>query len=185
MKKHRIAIITGPSGVGKTTLTIALLKKMKKWKPSVTYTTRGKRNDTKEDKIIHYVTKNQFRKLISQNALVEWAKVYGDYYGTAKQSIQNILKKNNILMNIDIKGIKIIKRKFPDTVTIFIKPENFQDLQERLSARNMAPAKKRRRLKEAKDWIKKAKQYDYQVINYNHRPSLAINEIAGILRKIG
>lgn len=183
MKRHKIVIITGPSGVGKTTITIALLKKLKKWKPSVTFTTRAKRKDVAEDKIIHYVTPADFKKLINQNAFIEWAKVYGDYYGTSKKSIEDILKKNNILMNIDIKGIRIIKKKFPDAITIFVLPEHFNDLKERLAKRQMAEAKKTRRLREAREWIKKAKQYDYQVINYNHRPKIAIEKITKILKK--
>lgn len=86
-------------------------------------------------------------------------------------------------MNIDVKGIKIIKRKFPDTITIFILPEHFSDLEKRLMLRDMPSSKKARRLREARQWIKMAKQYDYQVINYNNRPEKAIKKIAQILSK--
>ena len=184
-KKNKIiAIITGPSAVGKTTIAKEVLKKLKNFKPSTTYTTRPKRKATSEDKIMHYINKNQFRELIDNNDLIEWAQVYGNFYGTSRQALAETLKTHNVLMNIDVQGAKIIKQKFPKNISIFILPEKIEDIKERLMARKDMPTTiKKRRLESSKEEMAQAGDFDYKIVNYDQRLQIAVNKIVKILKK--
>ncbi len=181
-KENIIAIITGPSAVGKTTVAKELLKKLKNFKPGVTYTTREQRNWSAEDKIINYISKDEFRKMIDDDQFMEWAQVYDNFYGTSKKDILKILEKHNVLLNIDVQGAKIIKKKFPKTISIFILPEHIDNIKERLAARPMKESIKKKRLKAAKDEISESNKFDYQIINYNNKLDKTVNTIAKILK---
>ena len=185
MKKEKIiAIITGPSAVGKTTIAIGVLKKLKNFRPSTTYTTRPKRKEMSEDKIMHYINEKDFRQLIDNDDLVEWAQVYGNFYGTSKKELLKTLKTHNVLLNIDVQGAKIIKKKFPKNISIFILPEKIEDIKERLAQRkNMPEAIKKRRLEAAKEEISQADAFDYQIINYDGRLKESVEKIIKILKK--
>ncbi len=178
-----IAIITGPSAVGKSTIAKAVLKKLKKFKPSVSYTTRTQRRGDTEDKIMHYVNEKKFRELIDDGQLVEWAQVYGHFYGTSKIELKKILEKNNVLLNIDVQGAKNIKKKFPKNISIFIMPENMTDIADRLKSRHMPLAIKKLRLQAAKNEIAQADLFDYRIVNRNNHLNDAVNKIIKILKK--
>ncbi len=184
MKKDNIiAIITGPSAVGKTTITKILLKKLKNFKPSITYTTRKKRKGEKEDKIINYISKKKFRKLIDENIFLEWAQIYNNFYGTVKKETLKILKKNNVLLNIDTQGALIIKKKHLKCLTIFIMPESIKNLEKRLEKRKISQTIIKKRLNHAKNEILKSKKFDYIITNYNNHLNLTIEKLLRILTK--
>ena len=183
-KNKIIAIITGPSAVGKTTIAKELLKKLKNFKPSTTYTTRPKRKSSSEDKVMHYVNENKFRELIDNDELIEWAQVYGNFYGTSRLALTETLKTHNVLLNIDVQGAKIIKKKFPRNISVFILPEKIEDIETRLTARKDMPlAIKKRRLAASKEEMAQADEFDYQVINYDNHLEIALDKIAKILKK--
>ena len=177
-----IAIITGPSAVGKTTIAKALLKNIKNFKPAVTYTTRQKRDWQTEDKIMNSTDVKSFRQMIDNDEFVEWAQVYDNFYGTHKPSIDKILEKHNVLLNIDVQGTKIIKKKIPKCITIFILPEDIEDIRQRLAERPMPEDTKKKRLVTAEEEIAQSKDFDYQIVNYNGKVEETIEKIANILK---
>lgn len=178
-----IAIITGPSAVGKTTIAKLVLKKLKNFKPSTTYTTRPKRTKQSEDKIMYYVSEKEFRNMIDDGKFIEWAQVYGNFYGTSKEALEETLKKHNVLMNIDVQGAKTIKRKFRRHVSIFIMPEKMENIVTRIKARSMDKVMKKRRIEMAKTEMEQSDLFDYKIINYNNQLDKAVDKVLKILRK--
>ncbi len=184
-KTNKIFIISGPSGVGKTSVAKGVLKKLPFLKTSVTYTTRTQRLGKKEDKTIIHVPEDEFRKKISGAEFLEWAVVHGNFYGTDAKTIARELKKNSILMNIDVQGALQIKNKLPQiTVLIFLKAENRTELVRRIRRREKMPqAILDLRLKNAKKELALAKKYDYIVINKKNKLKRAIGNIVEIITK--
>jgi guanylate kinase len=178
-----IAIITGPSAVGKTTIAKHVLKRLKSFKPSTTYTTRAQRSKDAEDKPMYYVSETEFRSMIDDDKFIEWAQVHGNFYGTSKEALQETLKTHNVLMNIDVQGAKIIKKKFPKHISIFILPEELKDIETRINKRKMDKVMKTRRIENAKDEISQAEHFDYRIVNYNNKVEDAIEKISKILSK--
>ena len=184
-EKNKIFIISGPSGVGKTSVAKGVLKKLPDLKTSVSYTTRTKRLGKREDKVMIHVSENDFRKKIAAGDFLEWAIVHDNFYGTDKKTVEKYLKKNSLLMNIDVQGALQIKEKMPDkTVLIFIKAENFKELIRRIKQREKIPqAILNLRLKNARKELKLAKKYDYTVINKKGRLKEAVRDVGEIIRK--
>ena len=184
MKNEKIvAIITGPSAVGKTTIAKRVLNELKNFKASTTYTTRAKRKSDTEDKIMHYISEPEFRTMIDDDKFVEWAQVHGNFYGTSKEALEETLKAYNVLMNIDVQGAQIIKKKIPKHISIFILPEQMEDIVKRIKKRNMDKVMKERRIENAKHEIEQAEHFDYKIINYNNRVEDAVQKIVKILKK--
>ncbi len=176
-----IAIITGPSAVGKTTVAKEVFKKLPNFKPSTTYTTRLKRKKSSEDKIMHYVDEKTFRELIDSGELAEWAYFFGNFYGTSLAALQKDLKTHNVLMNIDVEGAKIIKKKFPKNISIFILPDDITYLKKRLIDRRLTKKDINLRLERSEEEIAQSSKFDYQIINYNGKQQIAIDKIVKIL----
>src|SRR3989344_8934432 len=99
IKNNKIFIISGPSGVGKTSVAKGVIKKLPFLKTTLSYTTRTKRLGKKEDKTIIHVSEKEFRKKIADEEFIEWAVVHGNFYGTDKNVVERELKKNSLLMN--------------------------------------------------------------------------------------
>ncbi|MEA3307608.1 MAG: guanylate kinase [Elusimicrobiota bacterium] len=159
-------VISSPSGGGKSTIRAKVFKKDKRFKFSVTCTTRNKRKGEVEGKDYHFVTEKEFKKLITGKKLLEWAKVHGNLYGTLIKSVENILKENRIpLMTIDVKGAKAVKKYFPDAVIVFVLSPSLKTLIKRLELRKESKENIAIRLKTAKKEIKEAFFYEYFVVN--------------------
>lgn len=184
-KQNKIFIISGPSGVGKTTIAQGVLKKMPFLKTTTTFTTRTKRLGKKEDKTIIHVDEKEFRKKIDQNEFVEWAVVHDNFYGTDKKTLEEELKKNSLLMNIDVQGALQIKEKMPKkTILIFLKTKNVDELRRRIEMREKMPkAILDVRLKNARKELALAKEYDYVVINEKSRVQDTIAKVKEIIDK--
>lgn len=181
--KKIIAIITGPSAVGKTTIAKEVLKKLKSFKPSTTYTTRPKRQKESEDKIMHYISEEEFKKMIDEDKFIEWAQVYGSFYGTSREALEETLKTHNVLMNIDVQGAKTIRKKFPKHISIFILPEHIEDIATRINKRKMDKVMKDLRISMAESEIEQASLFDYKITNYNNKLSEAVEKVIKILAK--
>jgi guanylate kinase len=169
MKRKGIPfVISSPSGVGKTTIADFLVKRDDNIKRSVSYTTRKKRGIEKHGLDYFFVDRSEFLHLVEQNKMLEYAKVFTDYYGTPMQSVQNMLNSGiDILFCIDWQGAMQIKQKL-NTVSIFLLPPSLEELKSRLQIRDTD--KKDvidYRLKIAKEEIKQYKNYDYVVVNDN------------------
>ena len=167
-KRGTIIILSSPSGAGKTTL-VKLLSEKKNFFVSVSHTTRTPRLNEKEGIDYFFIDKEGFQKLIEENEFLEFAKVFGNYYGTSKK---NIIKKlnegQNVILDIDWQGTEQIIKKELDfnVVTIFILPPSKKVLKERLSNRDMKDKViVEERMKQFDKDILHWKNYNYVVIN--------------------
>lgn len=159
-------IITGPSGCGKSTLAGRVLEELDNIDFSVSYTTRKKRNSEEEGKDYYFVSEGEFKRMIEDMKLVEWAVVHGNYYGTSKRELEKKATKGDILLDIDVQGAHQIKEKFKKTVFIFIMPPLYLELKKRLEKRGEeSPESINERLDVAKKEIRHYHHFDYIIIN--------------------
>ncbi|NUM25602.1 MAG: guanylate kinase [Candidatus Buchananbacteria bacterium] len=184
-KTNKVFIISGPSGVGKTSVAKGVLKRLPFLKTTVTYTTRTKRLGKKEDKTIIHVSEEEFRTKVAAGDFLEWAVVHNNFYGTDAQVVAQELKKNSLLMNIDVQGALQIKQKMPaKTVLIFLKTENIDELAKRIKHREKMPeAILKIRLQNARKELILAKKYDYIIINKAHKLTETINQVIKIINE--
>ena len=185
-KKGFLVVISSPSGAGKTTITKKLLSLICNCKLSVSITTRSPRKNEKNNIDYTFVNKKTFRKFIKRNFFLEYAKVFDNYYGTLKSTINKNLKKNNIiLLDIDWQGARQIKQKLTDQiVTIFILPPSLKILKERLLKRENNIKFVNNRMAKAKREITHWKEYDFVVVNNNLSKCITeIKEIINVVKK--
>ncbi len=183
MKKGKLFIFSGPSGSGKTSIAEPLLKKLKFLKKVITCTTRKARKGEKNNLHYHFFSKKQFEKLLKEKKFLEHAIVYGNYYGSLRSEVEEVLASGkSVLFVVDVKGALSIKKKFPKTITIFIKTPTLGDLEKRLRTRGKDDAKAiKKRLSIAKRELKKSKEFDYIIVNDVLKD--AIKETEKIIRK--
>lgn len=166
-KKGGLFIISAPSGTGKTTICRRICEKNNKIKISTSYTTRLPRQD--EINNIHYtfITKNTFDIMIKNNEFIEWAEVYGNFYGTSKERLEKMMNQGfDVLFDIDVQGAKAIKEHFPESILIFILPPSLNVLKKRLTERmSDTYSTIELRFQKAKNEIKEYKNYDYVIVN--------------------
>jgi len=179
-----LIIITGPSGVGKTSVALELLKKHKNIKRLITYTTRPLRPNEKNGRDYNFTSEKNFKEMIKKGELFEWAKVYGNYYGNCLADLKNICEKNKFcLLVLDIQGAEKIKKKFPPARGIFLTTD-FAELAKRLIKRGkMKKEDFALRQKIAKEEFSKAKFFDYAIDNKPGKLKEAVKEIEKILLK--
>ena len=159
-------VLSSPSGVGKTTLS-KKLSSLKKYKVSISYTTRKPRTNEKDGSDYYFVSKNEFKKLIENNELIEYAKVFDNYYGSSKSKVLNhLLNGNNVLFDIDWQGTEQNKKLNYKLITIFILPPSKKELFKRLSNRDMKDKLiVNERMRKFNEDVLHWKNYDYVVIN--------------------
>tara|TARA_Y100000992_G_C21153645_1_gene437493 strand:- start:151 stop:750 length:600 start_codon:yes stop_codon:yes gene_type:complete len=164
-----LVILSSPSGVGKTTITKKFQQKYNSFKISVSHTTRAARSNEVEGVDYYFVDNKKFETLISENKFYEYAKIFGNYYGTLKKNVDENIKKNDILFDIDWQGTKkLSKHKSLKLLKIFLIAENKEELKKRLIKRNQNSTEEiELRFKSFEEDIKHWKDYDYVVINKN------------------
>jgi len=162
-----VTVISGPSGVGKSTITDRVLESFDDMKRSVSYTTREPRKGEREGENYFFVDREEFDRLIREDRLIEWARVYGNLYGTGMEFVSGKLKEGwNLLLEIDVAGGESVKRKLPDSTLIMVVPPSLEALEERLRGRRTEEEDViRRRLDNALDELRHWKNYDYAVVN--------------------
>lgn len=167
--KHagKLIILSGPAGAGKGTLRSILFEKVKGLTFSVSYTTRIPRPNEINGEDYFFVGKNDFQEMIYLGAFLEWASVHGEYYGTPKKEVLDVLVDGrSVILEIDVQGAHQVKENFPDAVTIFIYPPNKEVLEKRLKQRGTDSASSiTLRLKNAENEMKTSSAYDYIVVN--------------------
>jgi len=168
---NKIIIISSPSGAGKTTICKYLLKKIDNVKLSISYTTRPKRKNEKNEKDYFFVNQKKFNELDVKNYFVETAKVFDYYYGSPLENINKSFKKNNhILFDIDWQGAKKIRKNYDKSqiIDFFILPPNKKELKRRLEKRGRDNKREiNKRLSLAVGEIKHYKEYQFVLINEN------------------
>ena len=163
-----IFVISAPSGTGKTTICERLISSFSDLKMSVSHTTRNPRPGEENGVDYFFVDKNTFIQMIQNDDFVEWAEVYGNYYGTSKKMINEIyMSGNDILLDIDIQGAKNIKKIYKNSVLIFLLPPSLEELERRLLQRKEENEIIKKRINKALEEIEQYLNYDYLVINDN------------------
>ena len=166
-----VFIISAPSGSGKSTLVNQIRTSVPNLHFSISYTTRKPRGSEKDGGEYHFVSREEFEAMIARNEFLEWADVFGNYYGTAKCYVDDASKAgHDLLLDIDVQGAAQIKQKLPEAVSIFVLPPSRQELERRLRRRSEAegfvnPAVLEKRLTTARREIEKYSEYDYILIN--------------------
>jgi guanylate kinase len=169
MGKGTLYIVSAPSGAGKSSLISAMLETNPTYamKVSVSHTTRGMRPGEQDGVHYHFVQKEHFEELIGKNEFLEYAEVFGNYYGTSRVWIENNLDKGiDVFLDIDWQGGRQIREQMPQAKSIFILPPSNGELERRLNARGQdSDAVIAKRMAEAKSEISHFNEYDYVIIN--------------------
>ena len=166
--KSKLFCISAPSGCGKSSLIRKLLENNELLKQSISFTTRKPRESEVNGEDYFFVSKNDFTKMIETNEFIEYAEVYGNFYGTNKKWLQEELNKNwsHILLELDVQGAISIKNIFPESVRIFINPPNLDTLEKRLNSRGKDTDKQIKiRLAKADQEISIGSNFEYVIIN--------------------
>ncbi|WP_029521679.1 guanylate kinase [Persephonella sp. KM09-Lau-8] len=168
MKKGELFILSSPAGGGKTTLANLLIKEIPNLKRVITCTTRKPRPGEKNGVDYYFLSKEEFERRIKENDFLEYAIVHGNYYGTPKKEVEEELQKGfDLLLIIDVQGMRQIVSNKKDVVTIFILPPSLDELVRRMKERGDSEEEIQKRLKTAKKEIPAWKEYNYVVINDN------------------
>lgn len=167
MRKGLLILISGPSGTGKGTVCDLLRQKHPEISYSISATTRQPRPGEQDGVNYYFYTKEKFQEMIDQGQLLEWAEVYGNFYGTPKQKVLDRLEAGeDILLEIDTQGALNVMKVMPDGLFIFLLPPSLEELAARLKGRGTETEESlHRRLGAAVDEIKLATKYRYVVVN--------------------
>ena len=164
---NRLFVVSAPSGSGKTSLIKKALSELKDLKLSISHTTRPPRPAEIEGQDYFFVNEDTFRKIIAQGGFLEYATVFGEYYGTSKLFIENELAQgHDIVMEIDWQGARQIRSCYTDTFSIFILPPSLQILQKRLEKRAQDSKEViASRMTQAVSEAKHFNEYNYVIVN--------------------
>ena len=167
MKKGKTFIVSGPSGVGKSTVLKALLETRKNLYFSVSATTRAPRPGELDGVHYHFMDVDSFRKWIAKEQFLEYAEYVGNFYGTPKRYVDEAMEAGkDVILDIEVQGAIQVVSKRPETVRIFIAPPSWEELERRLTQRGTDSREKiQKRLLRAKVEFQTAHTYDYFVIN--------------------
>ena len=167
--KNIMIILSSPSGVGKTTLTKKFQQKYQSFKISVSHTTRLPRSNEVNGVDYHFISEKIFKELIDQKKFYEYAKIFENYYGTLKETVDNDLTKNDLIFDIDWQGTKqLSKFKELNLIKIYLITDNKTELKNRLIKRNQNTRQEiEKRFKSFDEDIKHWNDYDYIIINKN------------------
>jgi len=185
-KKGRIVIVSGPSGVGKSTICKQIVERLNNAYLSISVTTRPKGQTEVNGRDYWFVSKKEFHERVDRSLLLEHAEVFGHLYGTPKDKVEEAIAAGlTVVLQIDVQGARQVKAIFPDAVMIFILPPSAKVLAERIDRRGREDAKTaEKRLEGASDEIAAAWQYyEYMVINEDLNQ--AVNECIQIIENAG
>jgi guanylate kinase len=173
-KSGTLFIIAAPSGAGKTSLIKSLISEVDNLDVSISYTTRKPRQDEEDGEAYFFVDESEFKSLVNKNHFLEYAKVFGNYYGTPKDWVEKeLLTGRNFILEIDWQGAQQVKSQLRNSVGIFILPPNYETLRERLVGRQNDDRETiDYRMDAACEEISHYKEFDYIVINDDFEQAL-------------
>jgi guanylate kinase len=178
-----LIVLSGPSGAGKDTV----LDRMKELDLPchyvMTLTTRPRRPGESNGVDYHFTSEAEFQEMIQQGELLEWAKVYGHWYGVPKQQVEQALERGeDIVVKVDVQGAATIKNLFPEAVLIFLTPPSIEEQARRLQQRKSeSTAELELRIKTIQEEMKYLPLFDYVVVNFQGEIDSAISQIKAII----
>ncbi len=164
----KLFIISGPSGAGKGTLVDMIKKNFEDIFLSISMTTRQPRPGEQEGVNYYYISVDEFKNRISQDKMLEYAEYCGTYYGTPREPAENALNNgNSMILEIEVEGMRQVKAKMPDAVTIFIAPPSIEELARRIKKRNPDELDSviEKRINRARTEMEFTSEYDHVVVN--------------------
>ncbi|GIV96482.1 MAG: guanylate kinase [Herpetosiphonaceae bacterium] len=179
-----LVVLSGPSGVGKDSALMRMRELGFPFHFVVTATSRPQRPGEIDGIDYHFLSVEEFERMIEQNELLEWAMVYGHYKGIPKWEVRQALASGkDVVLRIDVQGAQTIRRLAPDAVLIFIAPPNLDELRRRLQWRRTETAGQiETRLARVPDEMNQISDFDYVVINHEDRLDEAVGQIRSIIR---
>ena len=182
MNKGLLILISAPSGAGKTSLVNEIIDRDDQLIKSVSHTTRAKRPGEEESIDYFFATEKEFNQMVSNSDFLEHAEVFGNFYGTSKNYVEENLEFGlDVILEIDWQGAQQIQSVKPDAISIFIVPPTKQELEKRLRNRGKDSEETiSNRLSQATSDIKKAQNYNYVVVNDSFE--IATNQLLTIVR---
>ena len=168
-EENILLILSSPSGAGKTTLAKKIQQKYENFKISVSHTTRAPRENEIDGVDYHFVSLEKFKNLIKKDSFYEYAKIFENYYGTSKESVEKIIRNNDILFDIDWQGTKqLSKFNNLNLIKIYLTTNNKTELKKRLIKRNQNSKKEvQKRFNSYDQDVSHWHDYDYIIINKN------------------
>ena len=163
----KLFVLSGPSGVGKSSLREGVRKRLPELAYSISYTTRAPRQGESEGRDYHFVSLETFLAMKDAGDFVECAQVHGNYYGTSRAQLEKHLNnRRDLLLEIDVQGARQVKEHFPRACFIFVLPPDRETLEKRLSERGTEQASDvEQRLEDSSRELLEASWYDYSIVN--------------------
>ena len=185
MRAHKplLIVLSGPSGVGKDAVLDTIKELKRPFHYVVTATTRSRRAEEKDGVDYHFLSQEEFQHMIDGGQLLEWARVYGHYYGVPKDEVvQGLAKGMDVIVKVDIQGAATIKKLLPQAVFIFLMPPSMEELERRLrQRRSEAGADLALRVRKAKEEMESLPLFDYVVISQQDKLDDAAAQIDAIV----
>ena len=180
MQKGMLVVVSGPSGAGKGTICQEIRKRNPAIFYSISATTREKRVGEVDGVHYYFMERSKFEKMIADDEFLEWADVYGNYYGTPKKPVFEALARGqDVILEIDIKGARQVKKSYPEGVFVFILPPSIAILEERLRKRGTDREEIiAKRMAMARDEIANCEWYDYLILN--DKLDAAVNNLEAV-----
>ena len=181
LQEGQLFVITAPSGTGKNTIIEMVRKDLKGLGYSISHTTRAPRKGEIDGVHYYFVGKKKFEKMIQAQEFVEWAVVYNELYGTAISSVRSAqVSGKDVLLDLDIQGARQVRKRFPDSTSIFIVPPSLKTLRERLEKRSSHDGTDiDLRMTEALQEIRGCRDFDFLIVNDDLRK--AVREVEAVI----
>jgi guanylate kinase len=161
-----LIVLSAPSGAGKTSICRGILRMFPDIRFSVSSTTRPPRPGEVDGKDYFFISKEEFRERIDRGVFVEWVENYGQFYGTAKKTMDTFLERgHDLILDVEPRGAKAIREHYPAAIFVLILPPSLAELKSRLTKRGESDAVMECRLRTALDEIRAARWYDYVIFN--------------------
>ncbi len=182
IKRGRLTVLTGPSGVGKGSLVKELLVLHPEIWLSISATTRAPRPGERDGEHYYFLTRDRFKELVEHDGFLEWAEFAGNSYGTPREPVTEKLQMGkSVLLEIELEGARQVRKNFPKAFQVFLAPPSFEELERRIRGRGTdSDDAISRRLFRAKEELKAQSEFDEVVVN--QELSIACKEVFKLMR---